>query len=1020
MTGGAMNLLKIFLLSVLLFSLSVSCSRKVDSSTTISISGKDINSKAVNSLSCGVDPTYRIPGTAIITLKIGNNAVDRREWHCEEMRGDGNGDPCLCESRLQNTEFLFENSNVVSGANVELQVLLIKETQTEDMDIHYYGEAFQLEGGENRRDINSSNMVFKGTVLREGNVKGRFTNLTTATGKVYGYAIMDANLSPMQVTETSMFAGWFDLFFVDRFPFTYVLVNAADESLVPLFNSKVIDDFDSYAAAQPVRTIQVPRYYQLEDDDSDGYYNGSNDRVESRGSHSLTFGFFTAPDGADTTSTKFVDYTYNTNVDLGSNTGSSYKTCSDYNAANVPLMPDDSLNSAVCGLTLRFNSGSSANGLTGQYAYLRGGNYAPLACAVGGGEILDANCIDITNYEKYLEHPREMLFAGPYQQQSNGRILDGSFSSNTLTLNWKYLPDVPSVITGMDAFLVHNSVSANYERPDQGYFCGVMASGAAGVLSLHSVGAGVESILVPGIPSPSDDYEVILCPKINSLIGEVYLGQGALDVRLEWFGGGGGGSPTTFELATVTDPSYPFTVLNRDACVTLEVAAVDGNGDEQGLQGATNILLTASPEINLYSDKDCTTTYSAADFNSSQGHFHKYVSFKPVSSTGSAVFIKVEALSGDSLTSVQLDYNSIGLATADSLAIAQFGRDFHEYNCSSIVMYGYESGTNAPSPFSGATGSFTLTDSNSAADFWWMGSDPWGHDGCSANVGIFTPQNIGAGGSQLFAGVSANATGHSLNNFNITATDSTYTGTIADSWSEPGALSHVDMDAPVYDPALNIGAFRTGLCLPLNLKFWDNDSNRTNGDGSNITFNHPGHIQIFDDNSCTTQNSTVNLGTGPEKQLSFKITAKSDFTIDVSGQSYWGTVQALSGQIDYTKLLPVNASLSFGSGCNNNNFSFIISDEGGSGLSSMSGYWASSYATNRDVFSVSSINLNGMGTMKDSCAGSVFTSGSLVNMSNEFINLTFDPSGSGNNVDIFINGMPGYDILSPTIIPINP
>lgn len=1014
-----MNLFKILLFSSLFISLGVSCTRKVDSVTRIVIDGSSLQSKTG---SLAYVPGSKVPGTVLINLDIAGQ-TEVQEFHCSHLR-EKDGDPSLCSVELAGHQFEFASSNIVAGAPVELQVLVLMDENEGDTDVLFYGKKFEIAGGVQSEQISiSSDMTLKGTVVDEAHVKGRFVSFTGAgaTDDLEGYAHLDTNYKPMKVTSGTIASGWFSVFFVDVFPFTYQMKSTGQK----VFDNVSLSDLNSYTATDSVRAVQIPRYFRYRDGNQNSLYNDSDDDVDNKGDEKIFFAYLLNPGSlsAGLNTSYKIDYSAS-DVDLETGSNESLIRCSNYAASDSPYNTATGAIGATCSYPLKFNPVNSGDGTTGQFAFILNG-FSGDSCSSASGGPIDTNCMDLDMAK--LSQGGRAFFNGVFQQTSSGYLLHPQPQSGHLQLDWKFLPDVGSVLGGMEVFLVHSDVSRQF-RADigEGYQCDLLSS--SGFPSFETIG-GAETINVPEPGGNSDDFDLILCPFTGSIGSKYYLNASALDYELRHLNGSGGGSPTKLRLATVTDPSKTFTSLNAGACITLELAAVDNSDRVQGLSSTTDIRLTFSGELNLYDDMECTgSSYNISNFSTSNGHFHKFISFKAPGVFGSPVFIEATTVSGDSLTLARLDYTSVGSNTADSISVANFGRGFGDYNCTGLKVYSYDSSNNAPAPTSGATNAINLTDSGSGADFWWLGggNEPFGLENCTASAGSSSSGAIILGGSGFIRMVSANATGRANDSFTISATEASTAslafpvGTVTDSWTNPGPVSHIDSESPIHSPTLGIGAFRTGLCLPFDMVFWDNEGNRTIAASEVVTMNHDGHIRFFSDDTCSNEVSTFSIGTAELKRASYIITSKADFNISFSGESNWRGLDVNSGSIDHTQLIHNTPIYSQGSGCVDNNIGIAYADESNSLLSSLSAYWASSYGSYRPPINITGVTDAGLGTFKDSCAGSIFTSGAFPNTSNEFNYLTFDPTSNGGNISLTISAPPGIQTPGPYSTSINP
>ncbi len=538
----------------------------------------------------------------------------------------------------------FVELTVARGENRLTQVLVVfEDPDTGTMEFHY-GDKLQSFTADAATVPITIEALQSGTA-RNGRLAGRYLDSSGhgPTGMV-SVKYVPPGKPPMLLFSGFIFAGWFEFFTLENIGLSYYLAPGGDV----LFKDATSSSSALVTGGSSTARIVVPKYYYQNGGDSSA---ATSPRSVSAGAQSIV-GYFGPGAG-----TKPVCY----NNTITPMTG-SYTTADLSNSTYLSWVGLRALDSIKAGIEL-------------------------------GGELV-GNCP--TQENEYTNHLRidssqvtngdgVLGFRGPFRLQSTGgsgswkspvlATTSGSGSSFSLSLNWKYMPDVfDSDGIGGVALYVRSGTASSNNRPDYESGDGIACGDDLEVLNFTylqdvpatslSGSATIPASIVSQTNYQEGKFQAILCPYLrNPIAGKRYPSSGAVDYRSYTYSGssgpgtGGNSGPSLatrliankFESTGTQTTSSSRAQVMKDVCYPIRVFSADDQGSYGTMNGQTVNLTVTSPAGGelLYTDQNCTAggtdTLSIPNFG---GYY--------------TVFIEVDESQNPTLSSANITFATTG------------------------------------------------------------------------------------------------------------------------------------------------------------------------------------------------------------------------------------------------------------------------------------------------------------------------------------------------------------------------
>ena len=743
----------------------------------------------------------------------------------------------------------FFEVTVPRGESRLFQALVVMSDTSTGASKFYYGDLSKSVQAEESINIVASQV--NSAAVSDGQIAGRFVNAdgTGPSGSLRVYYSV-AGKPKMLVARKEIFGGWFSTFALEGANLEYMLddgqllfggpISVTSSSLLSISTNSV----------QNMR-VQLPLHFYTED-------SNATDR-KAQAPSKIVLGWF-GPGIAGkklcfTNTDRAIPYAFTSASVANTNTIQWAPL------ASTPTSTQAAIESANGGVR-----GGWASNTTD----------STQLCTASGDRFIDYISVDDAN----ITHNDSLLaFRGPFQFQGtmNGsQILDATYASSTLTVAWKYLPQVYSTNTqkGVDGADIFSRILAtapsggggeDFRGSEDGVLCSQLSS--LGFMNLASEPVNTtatdlaESVSISSLPSgfatafDEGRVQLIVCPYRIGLSGKnyyssaaVYYGQGGGGSS-----GGGGGMMMATALQWMSPQVTPPANIGNAVCTPLSVQGVN-NGQPAMFPSST--LLTFSSDngdTTVYVDSACSTPVSGV--LNAYGNRHTVYVKRAGSGTANRNFTVVA--SGALTATSNISVMAYDIATPIPSIKVKAPTTIMAYKCYELTAETWHVDGSFAVPYS-----FT----NTYYGFSWPATGFTYYDNYQGPCEGYTPSSLNIGGMYLSSQVYFRYTGNA-STVSLIPTHANFSGDGINVLSalnipvtQPGAASKIMIKMP--------SSIEQGRCEKVDFEITDTSSNLTPAPANlAITLNAGSGGQFYQYPGCSTpQTSPLAMNTGDLKK----------------------------------------------------------------------------------------------------------------------------------------------------------
>ena len=468
---------------------------------------------------------------------------------------------------------------VPQGSNRLVQVLAIFIDPSTGGMVFYYGDqTASISGATAEVDIS---LLSIGTGNGQGLVGGRYVNADQSgpTG-IVNMMFAPTGKPAMTVSTMEIFNGWFNFTVLQSGSFSYLMQDGT--ALFQNINA-TSPGLGSTANPQNWMNVYIPPYYNSND--------GGTRQLQAN--QYWNVGFF----GPGAVAANKVCYLNSNGTFTDRNMTQTGSTYWPWHGAGVPTHDDS--NSSEAGVMF---GGQGVTSLTS-----------------GCGTTLFSDYIVLNSAS--LSQDSALGFRGPFQPVSSQTYLQTSETAGSITLNWKYLPNM----SGIDGVVIYSRIATGSEsqsdyKADNGFNCSSMPSDfiASNLISYPAVtttltpssfGAGVSASQVTAA-FVAQTAEIVVCPYSSAT--NTYFSSG-LDNNSG--GGNGGGQATQIVAQNIfgSDGSSTAASVGVATCYPVQLVAETASGTPGSIQNSLSLAITTTDATNetIYSDPSCVTSLTS-------------------------------------------------------------------------------------------------------------------------------------------------------------------------------------------------------------------------------------------------------------------------------------------------------------------------------------------------------------------------------------------------------------------------